>query len=92
MNNLIVQSNVYPISQARGIFGTLIDKVKKEKTILFSKKGEIKAALVDFDYLKKIQTDINRLYQKTYIGKKLIPSTRIFTQKEISEWLEEDKL
>ena len=92
MNNLIVQSEVYPISQARGIFGALIDKLKEDKTILFSKKGKIKAALVDFDYLKKIQADINRLYQRTYIDKKLIPSTRIFTQKEVSEWLEEDKL
>ncbi|EKE14163.1 MAG: hypothetical protein ACD_12C00648G0001 [uncultured bacterium] len=92
MNNLIIQSDVYPISQARGIFGTLVDKLKDEKTILFSKKGKIKAALVDFDYLKKLQEDISQLYQKTYIDKKLISLTRIFSKKEISKWLEEDKL
>ncbi len=88
MNN----QQVYPISQTRGQLGALIDKVGKEKTILITKQGKIKAALIDFEYLKKMQEDLASLYQKTYIDKKLLPYTRIFSDKEIKEWLEEDKL
>jgi len=89
MNN---QNPVYPVSEARSKFGVLVDRVSIDKTILVTKQGKIKAALVDYDYLKKMQRDLASLYQKTYIDKKLVPYTREFSDKEIKEWIEEDKL
>lgn len=91
-NSLINQSKVYPVSEAREVFGTLIDRVRKDKTILVTKQGKIKAALVDFEYLKQMQKDLASLYKKTYIDKKLLSYTRIFSDKEIKEWLIEDAL
>lgn len=93
MNNTILnQSIVYPVSQAREVFGALVDQVEKDKTILVTKQGRIKAALVDFKYFQQMQKDLEVLYKKTYINKKLLPYTRTFSDKEIQEWLEEDKL
>src|SRR3989339_219620 len=47
------QNPVYPVSEARSKFGVLVDRVSIDKTILVTKQGKIKAALVDYDYLKK---------------------------------------
>lgn len=86
------QNPVYPVSEAREKFSKLIDRINKNKTILVTKQGRIKAALVDFEYLKQMQNDLSSLYKKTYIDKKLMPKTRIFSNSEIREWLKEDAL
>ncbi len=86
------QANVYPVSQARTIFGRLVDETSKTKTVFLTKKGKIKAALVDFEYLQEMQRDLASLYKKTFIDKHLTPYTRIFSDEEIKEWLEEDRL
>lgn len=88
----INQDNIYPVSQARSKFSKLIDKVGKNKIILVTKKGKIKAALVDFSYLQKIKKDLEALYKKTFIDKKFLPFSRSFTDQEIKEWLKEDTL
>lgn len=88
----INQNNVYPISQARSNLSKLIDKVSKSKVIFVTKKGKVKVALVDFMYLQKIKKDLESIYKKTFIDTKLFPYTRVFSDKEIKEWLEEDKL
>ena len=89
---LINQNLIYPVSQAREIFGALIDQVKKDKTILVTKQGRVKAAIIDFDYLLKMKKDLDSFYQKTYIDRKLLPFTRVFSDREIQEWLTEDSL
>ncbi|MBI4009549.1 type II toxin-antitoxin system Phd/YefM family antitoxin [Candidatus Roizmanbacteria bacterium] len=88
----ITQSNIYPVSQARNMFSRLVDEVKKSKAFFVTKKGKIKAALVDIEYLQKMQKDLETLYKKTFIDKNLLPYTREFTDEEIKEWQEGDKL
>jgi len=88
----INQANIYPVSQARNLFTKLVDDVKKAKAFFVTKKGKVKAALVDIDYLQKMQKDLSILYKKTFIDKNLLPYTREFSDEEIKEWQDEDKL
>ncbi|OGK08587.1 hypothetical protein A2767_00640 [Candidatus Roizmanbacteria bacterium RIFCSPHIGHO2_01_FULL_35_10] len=91
-NMNITQSNIYPVSQARNMFSRLIDQIGTTKALYVTKKGKIRAALIDIDYLQKMQKDLQELYKKTYIDKDLLSYTREFTDAEIKEWAVEDKL
>ena len=88
----INQDNIYPVSQARSKFSKLIDQVGKSKIILVTKKGKVKVALIDFGYLQKIKKDLESIYKKTFIDRKLLPFSRNFTDQEIKEWSKEDVL
>lgn len=88
----INQANIYPVSEARSKFSGLIDDLKRAKAFFVTKKGKVKAALVDINYLQKMQKDLSNLYKKTFIDKNLLPYTREFSDEEIKEWQEEDKL
>lgn len=85
-------TNIIPITDARERLGDLTEKVKKENVVILTKGGKPKAALVDIDYLTKLQNDVKKLYQKTFIDPTLLPYTREFSDIEIDEWKKEDTL
>ena len=84
--------NIVPLTKARGRLGDLAESVSGEKFIILTKGGNPKAALVDIEYLTKLQKEVESLYQKTFIDPKLLKYTRKFTDSEIKEWQEEDRL
>ena len=84
--------NIVPITKARGKLGDLADKVSGENYVVLTKGGNAKAALVDINYLAKLQKEVANIYKKTFIDSKLLPYTREFTDKEIAEWQKEDAL
>lgn len=84
--------SIIPITQARGQLGVLAERVTDEQYIILTKGGAARAALVDISYLTKLQNDLAKLYQKTYIDPALLPYTREFTDEEIKRWQTEDKL
>ena len=84
--------NIIPVTKARGKLGDLAEKVTGEEYIILTKGGAPKAAIVDISYLNKLQKEVARLYQKTYINNALIKYTREFSNKEIDEWQKEDEI
>lgn len=88
----ISPSDIIPITAARSKLGNLADKVTGEYYILLTKGGNPKAILVDPKYFKKLQNEVGKIYKKTFIDPKLLPLTREFTDKEINEWEQKDKL
>lgn len=86
-----LSTNIIPITKARSKLGKLAENVSSEKIIILTKSGLPRAALVDLKYLTKLQREVNKIYQKTYIDPKLVKYTREFSDKEIEKWLEEDK-
>lgn len=85
-------SPIIPITQARSRLGYLADQVSQDRYIILTKGGNAKVALVDIAYLTKLQNDLNKLYQKTYIDPDLLPYTREFSDAEIDQWRAEDEL
>ena len=85
-------TTIIPITKARGKLSSLAEKAIGEDYVILTKGGMPKAALVDMSYLLKLQSDIRKLYKKTFIDKDLLKFTRIFTNKEIKEWQKEDEL
>lgn len=83
---------IVPISEARSKLSLLLDKTRGDEYFLLTRGGKIKAALVDIDYLEKLEEDLNKLFGKTYIDPKVLPLTRKFSDKEVKEWLKEDQL
>lgn len=88
----ISASNIIPITQARSKLGDLAGRVSGDNYIVLTKGGSPQAALVDIDYLMRLQKDVEKMYKKTFIDPKLLPYTREFSDKEIKEWEEEDRL
>lgn len=87
-----VNSRIIPVSEARAKLSTLLDQTKNDQYFLLTRGGKVKAALVDINYLEKLQKDLKKLYGKTYIDPKLLPLTREFSDEEIDSWLKEDQL
>lgn len=85
-------SKIVPVSEARSKLASLLDLAKGEKLVLLTKGGKPKVALVDIAYLEKLQEDLRTLYQQTFIDPNLLPLTRKFSDEEIEQWLQEDKL
>lgn len=84
--------NIVSITKARGNLGALAEKVSGENYIVLTKGSNPRAALVDVNYLEKLQETARRLYQKTFLSQKVLPYTRNFTNEEIEEWQKEDPL
>lgn len=84
--------NIVPITKARGNLGNLAKNVKGDEYIVLTKGGSPQAALVDIDYLKKLEDEVKKIYGKTFIDPKLLPLTRQFSQKEIDKWQKEDRI
>lgn len=89
MNQLL--TNIVPITKARGKLGYLAEKVKGGRYVVLTKGGKPEAALVDVEYLAKLEEEVAKIYQKTFIDPKLLPLTRKFTSREIAEWRKEDE-
>jgi len=87
-----MNTNIVPITKARSNLSSLTQKVKGEQYIVLTKGGTPKAALVDIDYLTKLEGEVKKIYGKTFINPALLPLSRKFTDKEIAKWQEEDKL
>lgn len=87
-----MNTNIVPITKARSNLSSLTQKVKGEQYIVLTKGGSPKAALVDIDYLKKLEEEVQKIYGKTFIDPSLLPLTREFTKQEISKWQAEDLL
>lgn len=85
-------NNIIPITKARGKLGDLADQVRGGNYVIFTKGGSPKAALVDIDYLTKLQKEVRGIYQKTFIDPRLLRYTREFSDEEIEEWIKEDTL
>lgn len=84
--------NIIPVTKARIKLGDLAEKVQGENYVVLTKGGSPKAALVDINYLTKLQKAVRQIYQKTFIDPKLLPFTREFSDEEIREWTKEDAL
>lgn len=90
MNN--TPTNILPITKARVKLGYLASKVRGENYVILTKGGSPKAAIVDINYLTKLQKEVVGIYQKTFIDPKLLPYTREFSDEELKEWAKEDAL
>ena len=84
--------NIVPITKVRSNLSSLTQKVKGEQYIVLTKGGTPRAALVDINYLTKLEDEVKKIYGKTFIDPNLLPLTRQFTKQEIEKWREEDKL
>lgn len=85
-----VLADIIPLTKARAKLGDLASLAKDENYIVLTKGGSPKAALVDINYLNRLQKEVKNIYQKTYIDPKLLPFTREFSDEEIDEWQKED--
>lgn len=81
---------ILPITKARSKLGDLADQVQGSDYIILTKGGSPKAALVDIDYLNRLQKDLSKLYKQTFIASGLLPFTRQFSDEEIAAWEAED--
>lgn len=84
--------NIIPMTKARSSLSDLAKRAKGENYIVITKGGEPKVALVDINYLEKLEEEITKIYGKTFIDPTMLPLTREFTDKEIARWKKEDKL
>jgi len=88
----LLPTNIIPLSEARGKLGELTDRIKDDQFIVFTKGGKPKAALVDINYLQKLEADVVQMYGKTFINPSLLPYSREFTDEELAVWQKEDQL
>ena len=85
-------SNIIPITKARENLGNLAQQAIAGNYFVLTKGGNPSVALVDFNYLKKLEDTVKVIYQKTFIDPKLEKYTRNFSDNEIDKWLKEDRL
>lgn len=88
----VTPTNIIPITEARSILGDLTEAVKGENYVILTKSGSPKAAIVDIDYLARLEKAVTKIYEKTFIDPKLLPFTREFSSEEIEAWNQEDVL
>lgn len=87
-----MSSTIIPVTKARDILGNLTEQVTADNFFILTKGGSPQAAIVNYDYLIKLQNAVSKFYQKTYIDSSLLPFTREFSDAEIDEWQKEDVL
>ena len=85
-------NNIVPITKARGRLGDLASLAVASNYFVLTKGGSPSVALVDLAYLKKLESIVEKVTQKTFIDPKLEQFTREFSDKEIAEWQSEDQL
>ncbi len=83
---------IIPITEARKNLGNLSEEVSSNKYIILTKGGKAQSALVNIAYLNRLQEEVRKLYQKTFIDPNLLPFTRLFKKEEINKWLKEDMI
>lgn len=84
-----IAGNTISISDARNNLKDLIF-VAKDSTnpYIITNKGKPQAVLISFDYWN----NINKTFQKTFIDSDTLPYLYDYTDEEIKEWMQEDKL
>lgn len=85
-------TKIIPISEARAKLSDLVNTASGNNYYLLTRGGKPEAALVDVKYLQKLEADLAKLFQKTYIDPKLLPLTRKFSKTEIEQWEREDQI
>lgn len=85
-------SSIIPVTKARDILGNLTEEASSDNFFILTKGGSPQAAIVNYDYLIKLQNAVTKFYQKTYIDSSLLPFTREFSDAEINAWQKEDVL
>lgn len=85
-------ANIIPITQARSMLGDLAGQAIASNYFVLTKGTKPPVALVDLSYLKNLEETVKSMYQKTFINPQLDKYTRSFSDGEIKEWLQEDKL
>lgn len=85
-------NNIVPITRARGRLGDLASMAVASNYFVLTRGGSPAVALVDFDYLKKLEFTVKQITQKTFIDPKRDKFIREFSDKEIAEWQSEDQL
>lgn len=88
----LAMTTIIPITKARGRLGDLADGVKEDQVIILTKGGSPAVALVNPQYLAKLQATAEKLTNRTFLDPKLLPYTRLFSDKEIAQWEAEDRL
>lgn len=91
---------VPPVTKAANInsilsfSGTLTKKdaaiIKQSATA--RKSDNPKFALIDIDYIRKLEEEVQKIYGKTFIDPSQLPLTREFNNEEIERWQQEDRL
>ena len=84
--------NIMSVTEARSKLGSLAENVSEERFVLLTKGGRTMMALVDVNYLDRLQKQVKAIWQKTYIDPTLLPYTREFSDEETAEWEKEDQL
>jgi len=84
--------NIMSVTEARSKLGSLAENVSGERFVLLTKGGRTMMALVDVNYLDRLQKQVKAIWQKTYIDPTLLPYTREFSDEETAEWEKEDQL
>lgn len=92
MKQKLTSQQIIPITQARNNLSELVKETEKDKWFFLTKGGKPKVVLVGLNLWSKINQDIQRFTQKTFIAPRTLPFTRLFSDKEIEGWLKEDKL
>ena len=82
--------NIMSVTEARSKLGSLAENVSGERFVLLTKGGRTMAALVNVNYLDRLQKQVKAIWQKTYIDPTLLPYTREFSDKETAQWEKED--
>lgn len=92
MNQQLTPQQFIPVTEARGRLSDLIEEAQENKWFFLTKRGRPKVVLVGVTLWTKINQEIQKFTQKTFIAPKVLPFTRLFSDKEIKRWLKEDKL
>jgi hypothetical protein len=85
-------ANIIPITQARSKLGNLAEQAIASNYFVLTKGTNPPVALVDLSYLKNLEDTVKNIYRKTFIDPKLDKYTRVFSDVEIKEWLQEDEI
>lgn len=85
-------NNIVPITQARSKLGDLAELAVADKYFILTKGGSPTVALVDFEYLKRLENTVRKITQKTYIDPSLEQYTREFSDEEVEQWQKEDQI
>lgn len=92
MKTQLMYQQIIPITEARSRLSRLAEETEKDKWFFLTKGGRPKVVLVGVDLWLKINKEIQKFTQKTFINTAVLPFIRSFTDKEVNQWLKEDKL
>lgn len=92
MNQQLTPQQFIPVTEARSRLADLVEKTEENKWFFLTKRGKPKVVLVGVTLWTKINQEIKKFTQKTFIAPEVLPFTRLFSDKEIKRWLKEDQL